>query len=77
MTRIGPEQPPTFELPELCDNSFDSKKLLTDQQTFLETLQVTREESCQYESEQVSNLAHVKEISDHSIKKFDRQARQI
>ena len=50
-TRIGPEQPPTFELPELCDNSFDSKKLLTDQQTFLETLQVTREESCQYESD--------------------------
>ena len=26
--RIGLEQPPTFELPELCDNSFDSKKLL-------------------------------------------------
>ena len=47
-TTIGPKQPPTFELPELCD-SFDSKKLMPEQQTFLETLEVTPEESVQYE----------------------------
>ena len=46
-TRIRPGQPPTFQVPELCDTSFDPNDLLPDQHTFL----VTPEESYQYESD--------------------------